>query len=86
MTGEFVANMRDYSPNTPSLFVLFSTVRFLYCLPLILGIVQLFFEGSNMLSNIFVITKNILNKCNEIFQIWLQTIRDRTSIMHNVLF
>lgn len=28
--------------------------------------VQLFFEGSNMLSNIFVITKNILDKYDEI--------------------
>ena len=66
MTGEFVANMRDYSPNTPSLFVLFCRVLFFCCLLLILGILQLFFEGSNMLSNIFVINKNILDKYKEI--------------------
>ena len=45
----------------------FNRVRFFYRLLLILGIVQLFFEGSNMLSNILVITKNILDKYNEIF-------------------
>ena len=52
---------------TPLAVCPFNRVRFFYRLLLILGIVQLFFEGSNMLSNIFVITKNILDKYNEIF-------------------